>query len=224
MARLRPGATLASARAELQGLLPRWATEYAGQHSNDPVDHPLFLESLDDELFASLRPTLLALLGAVGLVLLLAAANVANLVLARGFSRRREMAIRGALGATRGELVRQLMVESLALASLGGLLGLGLGWGGVRLLSSLDTGGGTPVVVGMDGRVVVATLLATLVAGLLFGLLPALRPRAPTCGPRWPTPAAAPARAGAFAARCAAWWWSRWPWPWSCWSGRACCC
>jgi len=175
IARLRPGTTLASARLELAAMMKRWATRYAGQHANDPVNHFLFLESLDEELFGSLRPTLLALVAAVGLVLLLATANVANMLLAHGFSRRHEMAIRGALGATRGQLIRQLMIESLALASIGGLVGLALGWGGVRLLSSLDTGGGAPLAVGVDGRVVVATLAVTLGAGLLFGALPALQ-------------------------------------------------
>jgi predicted permease len=175
LARLAPGTSLPSARSELGGILTRWETEYAGVHPNDPVEHPLLLESLDDALFGSSRLAMLALVGAVGLVLLLAAANVANLMLARGFSRRREMGIRGALGATRAELVRQLMVESLILASLGGVLGLGLGWSGLRLLGTLDAGGAVPVATRMDGRVLLSTLLVTLLAGVVFGVAPALQ-------------------------------------------------
>jgi len=174
--RLAPGATMESARVELRSLLVRWEEEFAGGHANDPQQHPLVLVPLHDFLFANVRPMMWALLGAVGLVLLLAAANVANLLLARGEVRGREMGIRTALGARRSDLVRQLLTESVVLAGAGGGLGLLLATMGVRLMRSLAPGV-IPRIgeVSLDWRVVAFTAGASVVTGLLFGALPGLQ-------------------------------------------------
>ncbi len=174
--RLRPGATIETAEAELASILPRWAEQYDGVHPNDPITHPLLFVPLEDQLFGTVRPMMWALLGAVGLVLLLATANVANLLLARGESRGREMGIRGALGAGRRDLVQQLMAESLVLASVGGALGLGIAAGLIALFKWLDPGGIPRLaLVSLDGQVLAFTAGVTLFTGVLFGVLPALQ-------------------------------------------------
>ena len=123
---------------------------------------------------------LMALAGAVAFVLLIACSNVANLLLARATARRREIAIRAAVGGSRTRIIRQLLTESVLLSVAGGVLGLGLGWLGIRALLSVNTAGLPRVgedggLVSMDWRVVLFTLLVAIATGLIFGLIPAIQ-------------------------------------------------
>jgi putative ABC transport system permease protein len=133
-------------------------------------------KSFLEENAGQLRPALLALFGAVGLVLLIACANVASLQLVHGAARTRELAVRSALGAERGTIVRQLLVENLVLSTIGGILGLGVA---LLILEVLAAAGGTELPaltdVRLDGRVLAFTAVATILSGLLFGMIPALR-------------------------------------------------
>ena len=168
VARLRDGATVDEARAELRALVApmREALAYDADYGRDADVVPLA-----DALVGPVRRPLLVLLGAAACIVLIAVANVGNLLLVRAADRRRESAVRMALGAGRGRLVRQLLVESVTLASLGGLLGLGLGVAGVRALRALlpaDLPRASEVAAGPVVLLVAAA--ATLVAGLLLGL------------------------------------------------------
>jgi putative ABC transport system permease protein len=134
---------------------------------------------MQDAQVANVRPALLLLLGTVGFVLLIACANVANLLLARAAVRRREIAIRTAMGAGRGRIVSQLLTESAILSLIGGVLGLGLGYFGVRALLSINPGhipriGDNAANLSMDWRVLVFTLGISIFTGFLFGLIPAI--------------------------------------------------
>ena len=172
LARLRPGASLADAKAELQVISQRLAQQYPASD----LDITAGLDRIVAARTRSIRPALLVLLGAVGFVLLIACANVANLTMARAAARRREIGIRASLGASRGRLVRQLMTESLLLSALGGALGLFLAWWGVDVLRSLAAVQ-IPRVdeLAVDARVIGFALLASLATGLLFGIFPALQ-------------------------------------------------
>ena len=173
--RIAPGATLESVRTDASALARRFLVEHAG--SDEPTQ-PLIprIERVPDRLVGAARPFLIALLGATGLVLLIACANVASLLLARGEVRQREMALRGALGASRGRLLRQSLTESLVLAIVSGVLGLGIAWAGTELL----TASAPPSIprldeVILDWRVIGFTMGIALLTGVVIGLLPAWR-------------------------------------------------
>jgi predicted permease len=137
-----------------------------------------------DDLVGDVQRVLWILLGSVGCILLIACANVANLFLVRAEGRQREVAVRTALGATRGDVARLFLGESLALSLLGGVLGLGLAWAGVRLLVRLRPEGIPRLEeVGVDGRVLLFTLLLSIFAGVLCGGLALLRYGAPALAP-----------------------------------------
>ena len=173
--RRAPGVSMAQAEAELRTLVQRWAEQNPDTHVPTPENHPIFLMDLHERTVGSIRPAVMLLLGVVAFVLLIACANVANLLLARAESRQREVAVRAALGAGRERLLRQFLTEGMTLAAIGGAVGLALGWVGVKLLIATNPDG-IPRAgeIGLDVEVVAFTLLVTVVTGLLFGLAPAL--------------------------------------------------
>lgn len=178
LGRLRAGVSVAAARAELAGLLDRWPHEMPDVHVPSAEEHPLVISPLRDDLVGDIRPSLLVLWGAVSLLLLIACANIANLLLARAKARQPEIATRLALGASRRSLLGLFLVESLALSILGGGLGLVFaGWAGQALLALSPTD--LPRFHGLtiEPRVMGFALLSSLACGLLFGLAPALSAR-----------------------------------------------
>jgi len=170
--RLKPEASVEKAQADVSTIAARLATQYPD--SNSKVGATLV--PLHEQLVGNIKRPLLLLLGAVGFVLLIACANVANLLLARGATREREMALRSALGASRGRVIRQLLTESAVLASAGAAAGLVLAFWLLRLLLSLSPPG-TPGLekIGIDIYVLGFTILAAALTGVLFGLVPALQ-------------------------------------------------
>jgi putative ABC transport system permease protein len=175
--RLKPGVTLDQAKARLK----LSAEDYKRAFPNALGKNGSFsVEPIRDVLVSNVRSSLLVLAGAVSFVLLIACANVANLLLVRATGRRREIAIRAAIGGTRGRIIRQLLTESVVLSLAGGVLGLLLGILGIRTLLSLNTAGLPRVgldgeLVGVDWRVVAFTIGVSLGTGILFGLIPALQ-------------------------------------------------
>jgi predicted permease len=173
--RLRAGTTLDSARAEMETLVQTWRQAIPQGHVPASPNHRLLVNPLKEDLVGSTRTALLVLQGAVGFVLLIACANLANLLLARAESRHREFAIRIAMGAGRWRLTRQFLTEALLLSLLGGIVGLALAAAGVRgVLAAYPGSVPRAADVGTDPAVLLFTAAVALVTGILFGLAPVL--------------------------------------------------
>jgi putative ABC transport system permease protein len=174
MARLKPGVTVAQANADMEAVTKHIAEVYPKSNQGWSASvEPLQNDFLNRDTIRALW----ILLGAVGFVLLIACANVANLLLARGTARQREVAVRGALGATRGQLFSQFLTESVALASIGGALGIALAWGFLKLILALMPPFTLPseADVTLNVPVLLFTLGATMLSGILFGCAPAFQ-------------------------------------------------
>jgi predicted permease len=191
--RLKPGYTIESAQAPLQGLFSQIRTYEMtlpaakdwSKYSRDEFMKGRLLLTSASVGYSPLRndfsTALLVLMGMVGLVLLIACANVANLLIARAFMRQKEIAVRLSLGSSRGRLVRQLLVESLVLSFAGGALGLAIAFALTRTLLALIPSQGQPLLISAspDPRILAFTLILTFATGIVFGLLPALRASRP---------------------------------------------
>ena len=171
--RLRDNVTLAQARAEMDGIAKHLAEQDPTQNAGFGINvFPVSVENLGQDL----RRNLLVMLAAVGFVLLIGGANIANLMLTRAAARQKEMAIRKALGAGRGRLVSQLLAESLLLSGAGAVLGLGLAHFGIKALVALRPAGITrPEDIQLNLTVLVFTMLVSILAGVFFGIVPALQ-------------------------------------------------
>lgn len=171
--RLKPGVTIEQAQGQVDALVVDLRQRFP---IKETAGVRWRVEPMHQDLVAATRPVILALMGAVIFVLLIACANVANLVLVRGAAQERELAVRSALGGSRTTLLRQLMVESLVLAGAGTLLGLGLAWAGIRLLLAMGPEDLPRLAtVSLEPMVLGFATLAALAAALLFGMVPALR-------------------------------------------------
>ncbi|MCU1384703.1 MAG: hypothetical protein JWL71_3400 [Acidobacteria bacterium] len=176
VARLKAGVTLAMANTQMRAAADQFRRRFPGFFGPQQT---FGVQPLRERMVRNVRTSLLVLVGAVGFVLLIACANVANLLLVRATARKREIAIRAAMGAARGRIVRQLLTENLLLSLTGGALGLGLGLAGIRALLAINPG--TMPRIGADGsgvtadwRVVAFTVTISIATGLVFGLFPAL--------------------------------------------------
>ena len=181
IARLKPGATIAEANADITRMLPIWMDSW----SNGPGSNPHIYETwkitpmirpLKQEVIGNVGELLWVVMGTIGLVLLIACANVANLMLVRVEARQQELAVRAALGAGWTRIVRGLLVESVMLGLLGGVLGVGLAYVGVNFLVAIGPAN-LPRLdeISIDSRTLAFTFLLSVLSGLLFGLIPALK-------------------------------------------------
>jgi putative ABC transport system permease protein len=172
IARLKPGVSVEQAQADLEVIHRGLAKQFPNEYSTTEVR----VVKLRDDIASGLRPALLVLLGAIGFLLLIACGNVSNLLLARALARKKEIAIRSALGANRVRLVRQVLTESLLLALCGGAAGILLAFWSTNVIVAIGRKAIPQLAaVSLDGRVLAFTASLSLVTGLLFGLFPALR-------------------------------------------------
>ncbi len=176
LGRLRNGVSLQQARDEMTRVIQTSSANTAPRtHGFHPVNHTILLAGYQDEVVRTVRLAMLVLLGAVGFVLLISSVNVANLLLARAETRRREIAIRRAIGATLGSMTAQLVVEGLLLSALGAMLGVALAYAGMRLIV-LFNAGSIPRAneIALDGPVLLFTLAIAILTGVGFGMAPAM--------------------------------------------------
>jgi putative ABC transport system permease protein len=170
--RLKPGVQLSQAITEMDGIAENLAEAFP--EADKAVGITLF--SMKEDIVGNVQPFLIVLLAAVGFLLLIACANVANLLLARAMGRSREFAVRAAMGASRARVVRQLLTESILLAGLGGALGILFAWWGTKaVLGTLPGGLPRASEVSLDSRVLLFTMALSVLAGIVFGLAPALK-------------------------------------------------
>ena len=188
LARLEPGVTVEQASADIARMIPLALQRYPASHGftvkmfEQARIGPL-VQPLKQRLTGAIGPVLWVLMGTVGIVLLIACANVANLLLVRVEARQHELSIRAALGASRGQIARDLLIESATLGIFGGVLGLGIAYGALRLLTAIAPAN-LPRLdqISIDGTVLVFTLAISLAAGALFGAIPVLKYARPQLG------------------------------------------
>jgi predicted permease len=181
VARLKPGVTLAQADADLARLVPIWMNSWPLPGGGNPHTYESWkitpaLRPLKEEMVGNVASVLWVVMGTVGMVMLIACANVANLLLVRAEARQQELALRAALGAGRGQIVRSLLVESLLLGLMGGVLGVGLASWSLRLMAAIGPANLPRLTeISLDGRALAFTFLVSLLSGMLFGSIPALK-------------------------------------------------
>jgi predicted permease len=181
IARLRPGVAIPEANADVARLLNVWMGSWTNGPGSDPKWYLRWkiapaLQPLKDTVVGGVQKVLWVVMGTIGVVMLIACTNVANLLLVRADARRQELAVRSALGAGRWRIVRELLMESVTLGLLGGAAGVAVAFGGLRLLTAIGPGELPRLSeISLDGRSIAFTLILSVLSGLFFGAIPALR-------------------------------------------------